>query len=57
MRVIVIDDLLAQLLSDSQLDLVLGWGFEAMQESPPLAGFVDPGAGAAARDGRSRPIT
>ncbi|MDI9776210.1 hypothetical protein QM325_00350 [Pseudomonas putida] len=42
MRVIVIDDLLAQLLSDSQLDLVLGWGFEAMQESPPLAGFVDP---------------
>ena len=42
LRVIAIDDLLAQLLSDGQLDLVMGWGFEAGCEGSPLAAFVDP---------------
>ncbi|MCU0122843.1 hypothetical protein N8H41_02485 [Pseudomonas vlassakiae] len=42
MRVIVIDDLLAQLLRDGQLDVILGCGLEVIQEGPPLAAFVDP---------------
>ncbi len=42
LRVIVIDDLLAQLLSEGELDLMMGWGFEPAGESAPLAAFVDP---------------
>jgi hypothetical protein len=42
LRVIVIDDLLAQLLSEGELDRMMGWGFEPVREGAALAAFVDP---------------
>lgn len=42
LRVIVIDDLLAQLLTAGELDRVMGWGIELGHEGAPLAAFVDP---------------
>jgi len=42
LRVIVIDDLLAQLLAAGELDRVMGWGIELGHEGAPLAAFVDP---------------
>lgn len=41
-RVIAIDDLLAPLLEEQQLDLMLGCCFEAAQDAWPLAAFVEP---------------
>ncbi|MQG93730.1 hypothetical protein [Pseudomonas sp. MN1F] len=54
LRVIAIDDLLAQLLSDSHLDLVMGWSFEAAREGSPLTAFVDPVALAQLDETRGR---
>ncbi|MFJ4346304.1 hypothetical protein [Pseudomonas sp. NPDC089401] len=41
-RVLALDDLLPQLLSEGELDLVMGWRCEPGQESDPLATFLDP---------------
>jgi hypothetical protein len=42
LRVILIDDLLAQLLTAGELDQVMGWGVEPVREGGALAAFVDP---------------
>ncbi|NIF27538.1 hypothetical protein F3J44_14305 [Pantoea sp. Tr-811] len=42
MRVLALDDLLPQLLSEGELDLVMGWRFEPGQDCSALAAFLDP---------------
>ncbi len=42
LHVLMIDDLLAQLLGDGDLDRVLGWHFQAERQGQPLAAYVDP---------------
>lgn len=42
LRVIQIDDLLAQLLTEGALDLMVGWGLEPVRDGASLAAFVDP---------------
>lgn len=54
MRLMAIDDLLPQLLSEGELDLMMGWRIEPAQEPMPLAAFLDPLALAQLHDLRSR---
>ena len=55
-RMFVIDDLLPHLLEEQQLDLMLGCGFAACQDTWPLAAFIDPSALAQLHELRARSL-
>jgi len=57
MRLIAIDDLLPQLLSESELDRMMACRFEPAEKATPLAAFLDPLALAQLHDLRSRCMT